>query len=86
MALKMMPADVERIRAAIAPLDTDELREVYRSREFPRSDETRDLDKRYRWDLFKASGVKPWEFYDMGMTDSHIDSALRSIVQPLYGL
>lgn len=44
----------------------------------------RDVDQRYRWDLLHAAG---WQcsaaLYADGLTDAHIDTALRAIVQPL---
>ena len=73
------------LAAAISPLDTEAVRESYRSGNFPRADVTKDRDKRYRWDLLNAAGG--WKLtaplYDSGMDDTHIDTVLRSIVSPL---
>lgn len=70
---------LEAMRAAIAPLDTPERRARYVARDFPRADMVRDIDARYRWDLFYAARVFP-----EGLTDArHIDTALRRIVAPL---
>lgn len=86
-----IPSDaVETIRAAIATLDTEDVRESYRTGDYPRADRTNDVDKRYRWDLLHAvdaRGMLPWRVWDLydryDVNDSHIDSALRSIVVPL---
>ena len=47
-----------------------------------------DLDKRYRWDLFRAASRTPAmpllsNLYDAGYTDAHLDTALRAIVPAL---
>lgn len=83
--MKMTPAQVGMLSDAIAPLDTHERRQQYIAGEFPRAEFVKDLDKRYRWDLLHAA-VSPsgvcW-FYDKGLNDTHIDTALRSIVPAL---
>lgn len=83
--MKATEAQLDRIREAVAPLDTAEHREAYASGNYPNADRTKDVDKRYRWDLLNAGGG--WELtcalYDEGLTDEHIDTALRSIVAPL---
>lgn len=83
--MKMTPEDLATIRDAIAPLDRETIRNVYRSGRFPRADRVKDLDKRYRWDLFHTamSAARICEFYDRGLTDIHIDTALRSVVREL---
>jgi hypothetical protein len=88
-----IPKDiVEEMRQAISQLDTEEVREAYRTGNFPRSEFTKDLDKRYRWDLLWATmgnEVLPKQYisdtlYEIpGVNDSHIDTALRNIVSPL---
>ena len=83
-----IPTDVlETMRAAIAPLNNDHWRGVYSRGEFPRSETTRDVDKRYRWDLLTAALGSAWicaELYDrLDCNDRHIDTALRRIVPPL---
>ena len=85
MAKLKIPTDVvEIMRRAIEPLDTNEVRDAYRSGNYPRAEHTKDVDKRYRWDLLHASSIQAWDLYDIpGVNDSHIDSALRSIVRPL---
>lgn len=86
--MKLTLDQVEAMRERICPLDTAETRQAYREGRFPRADRVRDLDKRYRWDLYHAGRVS--EVLDMwgggdgeGLTDAHIDTALRRIVPPL---
>lgn len=83
--LKMSDARVEDLRAAIAPFDTAEARAAYRAGLFPRAHLVKDLDKRYRWDLLRAAlpARDVCELYSEGLTDIHIDSALRTIVPAL---
>jgi hypothetical protein len=84
--MKMSTESLTTLRTAIEPHDTPELRESYRKRDIPRGDLVKDIDKRYRWDLLKLSDAS-WKFaceqYDLGLNDSHIDTALRSVVAPL---
>lgn len=77
------PEIVEQMRQGIAPLDTPEMRDRYRSGNFPRADRVQDLDKRYRWDLFWAAPHLDALYDDRSILDSHIDTALRKIVPPL---
>jgi len=45
----------------------------------------KDIEKRFRWDLMYAANLSPWicdNLYSY-MDDSHIDTALRSIVREL---
>lgn len=82
---KIKGADFDRIADAISPLDTEEARAQYRSGDIARAEHVKNLDKRYRWDLFNAAcGWRgACDLYDAGMTDAHIDTALRAIVPPL---
>ena len=80
-----IPNDVvEAMWTAISPLDTPDARERYRSGNFPRSDTVKNLDMRYRWDLLWESGYRVTDLYDLfGANDTHIDTALREIVEVL---
>lgn len=80
---------VERLRERIAPLDTDARRQAYREGDIPRAEYVKDIDVRYRWDLYSLA----WAYQlldtgiggrDEGLTSAHIDTALRQIV-PLLG-
>ncbi len=82
--MKLQKDTLEKMREAIAPLDTPELRDRYRTGDFPRSADVNDLDMRYRWDLLWTAGgyrLLPEDRSDI-YTD-HIDTALRRIVPTL---
>lgn len=70
------------LRALVVAIDTEHTRATYRDGQFPRAERVKDLDKRYRWDLYYAA--KGWDLPGMdGLTDAHVDTALRVIVPPL---
>jgi hypothetical protein len=83
-----MPREMyETLAEAIAAFDTDEARARYRARDIPRGHLVRDLDKRYRWDLYYAAagyeithGPGP---SGLDLTTAHVDTALRRIVPDL---
>ena len=86
--MKLTPLQVEAMRERIAPLDTEDRREAYRSGLFPRADECQDVNVRYRWDLFHAARCadvfrRGIGGEDEGLTSDHIDTGLRLIVPPL---
>lgn len=84
--MKITPAHLAALRERVSPLDTAERRECYRSGDFPRAELVKDLDKRYRWDLFYAGTAGDWSLVTAIYTyanDTHLDTALRSIVAPL---
>lgn len=83
--MKITPAHLAYMREAITPLDTADARAAYAAGNYPRADVTRDPDKRYRWDLFRAARLSAWlcdEVYPYA-DDTHVDTALRAIVAPL---
>ncbi|WP_237714725.1 hypothetical protein [Mycobacteroides abscessus] len=83
--MKMTSAHRDQLRTAIEPLDIAERRDRYRAGQFPRADQVRDLNMRYRWDLLnevsRRGWQRPWAYGDYG--DAHIDTALRSIIPAL---
>lgn len=84
--MKIKPEHVETIKGFVSPLDTSERRQRYINGDFPNSASTKDLDKRYRWDLFYANPASAPFACDVLYKyshDEHIDTALRSIVKPL---
>jgi len=83
--MKLDRDTLDRMRDAIAPLDTPQMRERYRAGDFPRADRVRDLDKRYRWDIYYAAGGYRLLPEDDSLTDAHIDTALRRVVPSLTG-
>lgn len=91
MPLKITPEHLLVLQKAVTPLDTPERRQAYIENKFPRADRTKDKDMRYRWDLLYASGMRlgdgagapgDLDLYAY-LNDTHIDSALRSLVPPL---
>jgi hypothetical protein len=84
--MKVTPAQLDTLRAAITPLDTDTVRDQYRRRDIPRGAMVQDIDKRFRWDLLHAATAGTTiipDLYDAGCHDAHIDTALRAVVAPL---
>lgn len=94
--MRLDAATVAAMRERIIPLDTETVRESYRAGRFPRADAVKDLDMRYRWDLFYAAKcgelldgeragviVRGGVVSSGGVTSAHIDTALRRIVAPL---
>lgn len=85
--MKIKAEHLATIQFAISLKDTEQVRQQYRTGNFPRADKVKDLNKRYRWDLFYMTKlVNNREF--MGkineyLNDDHLDTALRSIVKPL---
>lgn len=84
--MKIKPEHLAAMKEAISPLDTAERRQAYRDGNFPRADKVKDLNKRYRWDLLWAADftrlIIASDVYTYA-NDTHIDTALRSIVPKL---
>ena len=81
--MKMRREHFEHLRAALAPLDTPDLRAHYKGNGMS--------DMRYRWDLVWRAGLSNWicdnlyrsqDGYDY-LNDEHINTALRRIVPSL---
>lgn len=83
--MKMTEADFAELRDLMEPLDLEAYRHMYREGKFPRAESVKELDMRYRWDLFWAipSGDDLRRRLFDYLWDSHIDTALRRIVPPL---
>lgn len=89
--MKIKPEDLAVLRERVAPCDTPQRRAKYADRAFPRADKVQDINKRYRWDLLWMSGLKIGDREGVGgelalyayLKDSHIDTALRTIVPDL---
>lgn len=74
---KISGEHLAHLKAEIAPHDTAELRAAYKAANL--------TDKRYRWDLSYRAGLTSWicsNLYSYA-DDTHIDTALRSIVPNL---
>jgi hypothetical protein len=84
--MKITDAHFRELEGLIRTLDAEEVRQSYREGNFPRSEMVKDLDKRYRWDLFWAATRSEFKLRDAlnaYLNDSHIDTALRAMVKPL---
>lgn len=83
--MKVTDKDFETLKAAIEPVDLEEYRVKYRARDIPRAESVKDINKRYRWDLYyyaaRITGGLPDS--TSGYNMEHIDTALRKIVKPL---
>ena len=86
--MKIKPEHLAKLEALIEPFDTLQRRTQYLKGAFHNADKVKDLNKRYRWDLFwdATAGThhnelrnQMWEY----MNDTHIDTALKSIVKDL---
>lgn len=82
--MKITSSHFDHLRSLIEPLDTTERRAEYKSKGL--------TDTRYRWDLTYLSGHASnpesctrfiCDTLYSYMNDSHVDTALRSIVKPL---
>lgn len=78
--------DIQTIREYVEKLDTPELRERYLAQDYARADRTKNVELRYRWDIWYA--VPSWVRYPLydrypTLTDAHIDTMLRRVVRPL---
>lgn len=80
--MKVPVGQLEKLRALVALYDTSEVRAAYVAGEFPRAELVKDLDKRYRWDLFYAARRSDPDLLS-GFSMAHIDTALRHVVPVL---
>lgn len=78
--MKASPEFRAAVAAAIAPVNNEENRDRYRRGDFPRAEKTKDLNMRYRWDLYWHANAVAGRFDTSGLNDAHIDTVLRSIV------
>jgi hypothetical protein len=81
---RVSPAEVEALRVRLAPLDTAERRARYLAGDFPRAATVKDLNKRYRWDLYwQGDGSQALARQGGDLLDAHVDTALRAVVPSL---
>ncbi len=82
--MSKIPAEiVAKMGERIEPLDTEELRAKYRAREIVRAEAVKDIDVRYRWDLYYAARAYEAFPVDYDYMGSHVDTALRKLVPAL---
>lgn len=85
--MKIHPIHMAALRTGIAEIDTEARRARYRAGNYMNAAQTKDLDRRYRWDLMwdlpvgerRALVNTMYEY----LNDAHIDTALRAIVPML---
>ena len=80
--MKMKLEHFAQLETSIKSLDSEERRRFYKEGRHANADKVKDLDKRYRWDLFYIASLPVQELYAY-LNDDHIDTALRKLVKPL---
>lgn len=83
--MKIKPAHLQHMRDAIAATMAKhgpEKLAAYRA-QLASDPRVKDIDKRYRWDLFQAAGLGRYscDVLYAYLDDAHIDTAIRSIVK-----
>ena len=79
--MRVIKTDLERLSEVIAPLDTPETRQRYLLGHFYNAHLTADVSKRHRWGLYWTAVAQGFAFSNYSeLYDSHIDTALRSVV------
>lgn len=85
--MKFSAEHFETLRANVSAWDTEDNRKAYRNLMFPRADRVKDLNVRYRWDLYWVARRTNRDAFhgidDSEYTSDHIDTALRKIVPVL---
>lgn len=80
--MKMTKTTFDELTKVITAKDCEEYRQAYREGRFPRAEGTKDLNMRYRWDLYYA--VRGHDITKgQDLNNEHIDTALRKIVSAL---
>ena len=82
--MKIKAEHLEYLNAHINPVDAATI-EAYQTGQFPRADRVKDLQKRFAWDLLYSRVGATWVCDNLSpyLNDSHINSALNSIVPKL---
>ena len=80
--MKINPEHFEYLREAITPAIDAQTIENYETGKFPRSEHTKDLNKRFRWDAMYACVSSRWVCENLYpyLNDTHIDTALKRII------
>ena len=86
--MKFPKDKLEELRVWIDELNTPEQAAAYEEGKFVRSELVKDLDVRYRWDLYWAAlhrndPTQEWRKFTSELNSDHIDTALRRIVAPI---
>lgn len=84
--MKIPERTLRKLQDLIVPLDTRERRERYVAGDFFNADRVKDLNKRYRWDLYFEAIPSADDDLAAEMNqylDTHLDTALRRLIAPL---
>lgn len=85
--MKMSTQLFDTLKSKIEDHDNDERRRAYKSGDIVGADKVKDMDVRYRWDLYwdawRGSETIRDLVSDEDLHTPHIDTALRQIVSPL---
>jgi hypothetical protein len=81
--MKISLEERARMATMLSGYDTEDRRQAYREGRFPRADAVKDLDKRYRWDLFYYVGMANEMRFGRDVYDSHIYTVLSRLVPSL---
>lgn len=82
--MKMKTEHFQYIKSEIEKFigdDLEKLKTIYENGAFNNADKVKDLDKRFRWDMFHFAKLLQFQcdtLYDY-LNDDHIDTALREI-------
>ena len=78
--MKIKSEVVNALRQRIADFDTEDRRNAYREGRFPRADTVRNLDMRYRWDLYYVARGRETLIVDgdfpQDLTSDHIGGVI----------
>jgi len=86
--MKFSQAHVQILKDRMLPLINDKVIDSYQSGKFRGAEKVKDLNKRFRWDVFYASGTRIGDGVGISSNcgiegdynDIHIDTALRSFI------
>lgn len=85
--MKVSQRDIERLTEAVADIDTPERRAHYRDSgqygPYGWWTLVKDVDKRYRWDVYWIAYDRGFRFETEGLLDEHVDTALRWAITPV---
>ena len=81
--MKIQPAHLDMLKMALRDLDTAARRAKYIAGDFTGSENCKDLNMRYRWDLMNRLNYCIVSVLFSHMNDQEIDTALRSLVPVL---
>jgi hypothetical protein len=83
--MKATPEQLATVQSVLSQFDTDERRRCYLSGDFSRADKVKDLNKRYRWDIYwlaRDNGLVGYELLE-NLNDSQKDTVLRRVIPNL---